>query len=196
MIVNCRRLRIGAFVILSTILSAQNAVAQNPFSDLLNAVDSLQDLLEKKPDGGGKVIGDANTTEQRLTILKTYNDRNGDSCREYKREILVQNPVTVFGRACRHSDGAWMIKQESLSPKLSDQVVEKKWTALVARVASKPATASASNSTTMYVNDVAKNDKRAKIDTSISKSFRVDMHLKAINGVEFSSSEYCEMKPS
>lgn len=154
-----RVVRVGVLCVCYMAVTVSSSLAKNPFETLLNAVDSLQDVLEHKPDGGGKTIGDPGTeTNQRLHILKTFSALDGTPCREYKREILVQpEPVTVYGRACRHDRGAWIIELESYDQLVSVKPNNKLWSppAEVQTVKEIPNPKKASNSPSRKVLEIS-----------------------------------------
>jgi len=60
---------------------------------------SNNELAWRNPDSGRSAV---------FTPVRTYQDKSGKYCREYRKDVTAQNQTeTTYGLACRTDEGAW-----------------------------------------------------------------------------------------
>ena len=79
--------------------------------DQMMAERSTQKALEASPSG--KAVSWKNPDSGHsgaVTPTKTYQNREGDYCREYTQSVVIGGEEQkAYGRACRQPDGQWVI---------------------------------------------------------------------------------------
>lgn len=73
--------------------------------------DMTQDTLENNPTGTASTWSNPdNTASATVTPTTTYVADSGEDCRDFEQTVMVEGETeTVYGTACRESDGRWRV---------------------------------------------------------------------------------------
>ncbi len=78
-------------------------------TDKLKAAQAQQAALETNPTGQSTAWHNPDTGHSgRVTPTRTYETSQGEDCREYQHEVIIDGRTEVVkGTACRRPDGTW-----------------------------------------------------------------------------------------